>query len=204
MDFFIFDPYACVFPRVRAYARARGAGMTDYELIEKHISYIRMCVKTRVNNPDDAEDIIQDVCLRLLNMSGRVKTSIKALIVSCANSCIVDFTRKNKKRQSGIELYPFSDVEVSDTEKDRWHPCNHHGNMDEDSIVNAVWIEDNCAHEFYVEPVMLNGEGYSTNSGAEKMGVSVAAYKSRLYRGERNMKKKYERFLNECETLGIE
>lgn len=166
-------------------------------LWKKLRSNLKTFILKRVGNEDDAEDILQDVFLKIFTNLDRLKdeSRIYAWVYQITRNAINDYFREKMKRIcEGISDLPGVGVpgndEVTGSEEDGG-----------DKIINELvlclknMIE--CLPDKYRHAIVLTElSGLTQKELAQKLGISISGAKSRVQRG-RNMLK--EKFLECCE-----
>ena len=62
-------------------------------------------VALRINDRDDAEDLVQDVFLRLLGCDVIAEATVKNLCYTIANNMVIDYIRRHYKREDVYSYY---------------------------------------------------------------------------------------------------
>lgn len=161
------------------------------ELIEKHCDKMKSYAFGKVHNEQDAEEIAQDVFLKVYHYIDKFKNleveDTKRLLISYAKSSIADFYRKNKKSVKTIEGYyddNGNEIEVPD---------------DSMSPETVVISEDTCKKvasfienlpEAQRTVMILKYKYYHTDGEIAKiLGISEQAVSSRTNRARNSLRK---------------
>ena len=75
------------------------------EAFEQYAKALVNYVALRINDRDDAEDLVQDVFLRLLGCDVIAEATVKNLCYTIANNLIVDHIRRHCKREDVYSYY---------------------------------------------------------------------------------------------------
>lgn len=159
--------------------KAQEGDGKSYELILREISprIIKM-VKSRIRDPETADDIFQTVLLNI-HRSRHTFDPAKSFLpwlYSVTRNTVYDYLRKNRKK---IEL----EVLVGDH-----FTAQAETSMGDDYKI--VYEAINKLPEKYKEAVQLiKLDGLSMLEAAQKLGVSVSAMKVRAHRGYEKLKK---------------
>jgi len=134
-----------------------------------------------VANEQDAEDILQDVFLKIYSNINQVKDNdrIYAWVYRITRNLIVDYYRKKR------DIAEFSDL-----------PDEIKTDNDEEEIINGLVL---CLKNMidslpdkYKQAIMLTELGGLTQKElAQKLGMSISGAKSRVQRGRNLLKEKF-------------
>ncbi len=162
------------------------------ELLENiwrtHHDQLLAFISKRIKNPHDAEDILQEVFIKILSKIGTLRDSSKlqSWIYQMTRNAIIDYIRRKK--------YQELEAEISDIEDE----------TDETAMKEATgWIGYyvDALPENYREAVVLyEMKGQSQKEIAEKMGISYVNVRSRIQRGRQLLKKN----LTDCCTFNVD
>ena len=86
---------------------------------------LKAFLHTKVNNPDDVDDLLQEVLLKsFVNLASLKDTaSIKAWLFQIANHSVIDFYRKNGKKTEQIDVENEEDQVLDNTIKAELSHC---------------------------------------------------------------------------------
>lgn len=145
---------------------------------------IHSFVKKRVNNDADADDIIQEIILKIHRNLPRLKDSGKILpwIYSVSRSAIADHYRE--KRIPGLRAELVSDLEY---EEDK---ISHDG-IDDVAVEIRRCLEPfiEALPEKYREALLADMSGVSQTEYAKRNGLSISGAKSRIQRARKMLRK---------------
>ena len=132
-----------------------------------------------VRDPQDADDIAQEVFFRLYTYSGRFDSDahVKAWLIRCAVNRSKDLIRSPWRRRR-LPLEAAADMQHSD------------GTEENDSMLAVL---NKLGRNSRVALYMYYYEEYSTQEIAEILGISVNAASLRLRRGRQQLKKLLEK-----------
>ena len=140
-------------------------------------------IRSRVSDPATAEDILQDVFLKLQQRLGQLHdpAKLQSWIYLIARNAIIDHYRKRKNSE-----------EISETLADEREPESE----ELDGLKASFHRMIQSLPEPYREAVVLTElEGLTQKKLAERLGISVSGAKSRVQRGRQQLK---EMLLNCC------
>lgn len=150
---------------------------TSFENIWKNFhSKLRQFILMRVNNKDDADDILQEVFIRIYKRIDTLKEEQKlsSWIFQITRNVIIDYYRSQKESKE------FNDEIIS-------------GKIDEEDPISklTVGLSEFIEHlpPNYKEAIQLTEiEGIKQRELAEKLGISITGAKSRVQRGRERLK----------------
>lgn len=152
---------------------------------------LRKFIKKHVINEQDADDIFQEVFIKIYKNIGSLKDDkkIHAWIYSITRNTITDYYRKNHNSLETIELP--NDL-VSSTDED------FSANTE---IASCLRVMVNSLPEKYKETILLTEfQNMTQKELSEKMGISLSGAKSRVQRA----RKKLREMLFACCSLEID
>lgn len=152
---------------------------------------LRAFIARRVDNPADAEDILQDVFLRIHRHAGAVERSERLVswLFQVTRNAIVDYYRSPERRR---ELLSGANFDVQDGPPEAIRAITEN-----DSESPATWLElAACLGPMvarlpspYREAVTLvDLKGLPHKEAADRSGLSVSGMKSRVQRGRLALK----------------
>jgi RNA polymerase sigma-70 factor (ECF subfamily) len=153
------------------------------EMHERLLSYIRR----RVDAPDDAEDILQDVFVRIhANLEHLKDTqSVTAWVYQIARNAIVDYHRKHAAGARALAGFAESAEETGARAQDR--PDVVREATDEFTRCLAPLLGELPEH--YRQAVtMTELDGMTQKDAAGRVGLSVSGMKARVQRGRSKLK----------------
>lgn len=148
---------------------------------------LRIFIKRRINNDQDAEDILQNVFIKIYNSINSLEelNNIHAWVYTITKNTIIDYYRMQKHNFNYIELTENIPI------------CE---NLDKNTIVHDIsrclmmMIKD--LPEKYKQALTLTEiENVTQKQMADKIGLSVSGAKSRVQRARVLLK---EEFLSCC------
>lgn len=151
------------------------------ELLEniwrQHHDQLLAFISKRIKNRDDAEDILQEVFIKILSNIEKLKDSSKlqSWIFQITRNAIVDYIRKKKFQEL--------EAEISDIEEE----------TDKTAMNEATgWIGfyvDSLPENYRDAVVLYEIKGKSQKEIAEQLGISYVNARSRIQRGRQLLKK---------------
>jgi RNA polymerase sigma-70 factor, ECF subfamily len=147
------------------------------QIFEEYHSRLLGFILKRINNKDDAEDILQDVFLKIHSRMDTLKenSKIQSWIYSITRNTIIDFYRAQKPSKELPESLsnpvPESHEETRKEIADWFLP-----------LINTL-------PPLYRQALTLSEiDGITQNEVAQKEGLSLSAAKSRIQRGRKILK----------------
>lgn len=110
----------------RAFNSNKKSDLTAVEIYTKYADFIRKIIRARVNDENQADDIFQDLFLRLIvNPIGADVEHVERYLYRTAVNEIINSVRRNKKIETGVNRY----IRNTDIINRQFCP--------EDSVINA-------------------------------------------------------------------
>jgi RNA polymerase sigma-70 factor, ECF subfamily len=141
-------------------------------------------IQRRVSDPHSAEDILQDVFLRIHTHIGTLRTQerLTSWIYQITRNAIADFYRAQRPTAELVETIPVTDEQVVDDAVRELSPCV------------AAMVEE--LPDVYREALRLTEyQGLSQKALGERLGISFSGAKSRVQRARAKIK---EQLLDCC------
>ena len=135
-------------------------------------------IQSRVQDASIADDILQDVFIRIHSRIGALKESgkIKSWIYQIARNAIIDHYRAHKMTGELREISSTPESDLTGEERERTNGCLL-------SMIESL-------SDPYRQALMLSEiEGLSQKEVAARQGLSLSGAKSRIQRGRSMMKK---------------
>lgn len=124
-------------------------------------------IRSRVQNPDDAEDLCEEVFVKLFGMLDRYdkeRSAIGTLIYSIAHNTVIDFYRKNRQTDELPEEIPTYVTPVDDVER-------------EDELDRLASALETLPHELVDIIVLRYYDSKSLQEISQKLGMSYGVVK---------------------------
>lgn len=136
-----------------------------------HRNDIRKFVSSKVSNPADVDDLLQDVSTKAYINLPRLSEGekLKSWLFQIANRSIIDFYRKNARSSNGVLMV------------DPCHSANDDALADLEHCVPSL-IQD-MPYETRTVLTAVDLEGHSQKDYARSLGISYSTLKSRVQRG---------------------
>ena len=150
------------------------------DVVENYTDFAYNVAYRMLRNVEDAEDAVQEAFISAYRAfstfkgQSKVSTWLYRIVV---NACLMKI-RKDKSRVKYLVETGYNDDVIQD-----W------GNDPEEAAVNSELLEvvevglQGLAPELRAAVVLRDVQGLSTEEAAQSLGLSIAAFKSRLHRG---------------------
>jgi RNA polymerase sigma-70 factor (ECF subfamily) len=150
-----------------------------YEFHDRLLTF----VERRVRAPEDAEDILQDVMLRLHRHSGDLEHADRVVgwVYRVASNAIADHYRKPARREM-----PAADVPEFEVGDETTEPDAAELRTELSSCLAPLIARLPGSYREAIELTEL--QGISQVQAAERLGLSVSGMKTRVQRGRRQLK----------------
>lgn len=148
--------------------------------IEQIWSHFHMQLKTfisrRVHRPNDADDILQNVYVKILNQLPNLRDEQKlhAWIYQIARNTLIDYYRKEKP----IEELPEEIIFHQEPET----------NLNQELIKCLKSFVNQLPDKYRTAIQLTEYAGYSQKQLSEQLGISLSGAKSRVQRGRQKLK----------------
>lgn len=186
-------------------ARCKGNDLTAFdEIVERYQHKIYRYVKRLVNNETDAEDITQEVFLKVLNsLHGfREESSLQTWLFRIATNLCRDLLRHRQREKGWLPLWKHGDTESNTEEEcaidlpDTRHEPERLLLQEELSRVLHEAI-DRLPVAMRQVIVLHDVEDLSYDEVAEALGVPVGTVKSRLFHARTRLRNALASYMNE-------
>lgn len=166
-------------------------------LIEPHLGALFRAAYRLARNTADAEDLVQDTCLRAYQRVAGLDESqpVKAWLRTIMHNLFVDGARR--ARRSPV-VAATDDTEEAARACANPNPEERASMTQREEQLHHAWLRLDCGHRALLA---LRAEGYSLPEIAAIAGLGIDALQSRLYRARLN----FARYLKEEQAahLGI-
>ena len=152
-------------------------------IFEQYSKPIFQFLCRKLNNKDEAEDLVQEVFIRVWNSREKLDAnkSFKSYLYTIANNIAIDYYRKNKKSMLNIEDYEYQCIYFED------------GNFD---IPNHIKKEINKLTPMQKNVFYLSRfEGLSNNEISEMLGLSKRTVENHISRALKKLKENLQYLL---------
>lgn len=153
--------------------------MTVEDLWQEHSAKLTSYVHKRVGDFHTAEDIVQEVAVRLNKSAGRLEelTDPERWLFAVAHNLIVDHYRRvgdNKLMQIPHELH--EEIEAED------------GSQNREAAECLLRLSESLPQEYRQALLSADYLGLPQKQTSEQLGISYSGYKSRVQRARRRLK----------------
>ena len=148
-------------------------------IVEQYTNYAYNIAYRMLNNPSDAEDVVQDAFLSAYRARDRfrgdaqVTTWLYRIVVNAALQKIRKERKPQRMAQTSVE-----DMEIVD-----WSPGPESQTLNTELREKLEEAIGDLPEDLRTAVVLRDVEQLSTEEAAEIVGVSVPAFKARLHRG---------------------
>jgi len=157
--------------------------------------HIRATIARRISNPEDVDDLVQDVFTRIhCGLSGlHSPETLVSWLGRITEHAVIDHYRKNSKRP---EILPIDETITATRAPDE---KIEQGEMDDRRQTQQLFeciapMIGRLPKSYRDALVLVERDGLSQRAAAERLGLSVPALKSRVQRA----RKKLRASLNQC------
>lgn len=160
--------------------QAKNRTMKFNEIWDKHKGHLLNFIKTKIDVEDTAEDILQEVSIKLLdNLTQKTEIkNYKTWLFQVTRNTIADYYRKSKKHSE------LSIIQAEVNINSSVCVCDLSG------FVIQTYLPEKFSQPLYLSDI----EQKPQQEIAEMLGLSLAATKSRIQRG----RKKLKNLVSEC------
>ncbi len=159
--------------------KIRQGDLAAFELLyKKYYVYLRLIAAHIVKNPDDAEEIVSDVFVKLWNNRNEIiiSTSLKAYIIKAVQNTSINYLEKNKLAASLIESLTTFDCSLLSWDSD--YPLGQLYEKDIQKImircINV--LPEGCRKIF----LLSRNEDLTYSDIARELGISVNTVKMQI------------------------
>lgn len=146
---------------------------------EQFSSRLFVYIRKRLDDPDEAEDVLQDVFIKIHTRMYTLadQDSLPAWIYQITRHAIIDHYRTRKRHTSLDETLPAKDIEMG-SEADAL-----------ETLAGSLGEMIACLPDTYQKALQLGEiEGWKQEQVARQLGLSLSGAKSRLQRGRKLLK----------------
>ena len=136
-------------------------------------------IKKRVRNQEDAEDLTQDVFLKLSKSNNKGVNNIKSWVYTIAKNTITDYYRKKQIKTNSIEDDIFFDNDSNEDARKELEKCLN-------SFINQL-------PEQYKELIVLSElKEIPQKEIAEQLNMNYVTVRSKIQRGRKKLKELFK------------
>jgi len=152
--------------------------------IEQLYNPLLLFIKKRINNKEDAEDITQEVFLKLSKSNNEAIDNMKSWVYTIAKNTITDYYRKHKIYTEDIEKRPVFEEENDDKVVEELSSCIT-------SYVNAL------PEEYRAIMTLSELKNVPQKEIALQLDMNYVTVRSKIQRGRKKLKDQF----SECCTI---
>lgn len=155
-------------------------------LWQEYENQLRQFLRSRVKNPADLDDLLQEILLKTNQHLHTVKDSEKLVswLFQIARNTLIDYYRKSRVSTSRQDIV--KEAILTDTEPEEYEQIRR-------ELTNCIRPFLNQLPEKYREAIeLVDLQGSSQKELAHQLGLSHSAVKSRVQRGRSMLKAKFE------------
>jgi RNA polymerase sigma-70 factor (ECF subfamily) len=181
----------------------RGVGMkADAQEMWQHIhSGLRSFIVKRVANEAEADDIVQDVWLKMQRGLGGLKDQSRLIswIYQIARHAIIDHYRAPDRRRE-MPAGLAADLEVYQSSSSRQTAAEDSGRLRTELAGCLRPMVEQLSEDYRQAVTLVDLEGLTQQEAATQLGLSLSGMKSRVQRGRRQLKA----ILETCCTIELD
>ncbi len=144
-------------------------------------------VRNRVERPSDADDIVQEVFLRVHEKAGQLRDAekLQAWIYRIARNAVIDYYRSRGSARAEVASGDLEEAESREADQEE---------LADQNINACVRGLLGALPPMYRDPLLMaDVEGLSQKDIAERLGVSLSGAKSRVQRGREKLREVVEK-----------
>src|SRR4030042_19482 len=148
------------------------------ELYKKYYIYLCFVAEHIVRNHADAEEIVSDVFVRLLNLKGKTEiiASVKAYLIRSVHNASLNFIEQNEKRLKSTESFSISDLRVLAWDSD--YPLGRLYEKElQDILSNCINELPEACREIFL---LSRDKALKYDEISARLGISVNTVKSQM------------------------
>ena len=156
------------------------------QLWQEYEDRLRQFLLSRVKNPADVDDLLQEILIKTYQHLNTVKKPEKLLswLFQIARNTLIDYYRKSRVETSRQDIV--KGAMLTDEEPEQYEQVRR-------ELTNCIRPFLNQIPEKYREAIeIVDLQGSSQKELAKKLGLSYSAVKSRVQRGRSMLRAKFE------------
>lgn len=144
-------------------------------------THLRGFLVSRVNDPDDAEDLLQEILIKTHKQLGSLKDpkKFKAWLFQIARNTLIDYYRKPSRNSSSETLPELADTQEEDSE------AQENLRLELSQCIKPFMKDLPQKYREVLEAIDL--QGHSQKELAQQLGLSHSTVKSRVQRGRQKL-----------------
>lgn len=158
----------------------------------EHIDSLYSTALRLTRNPQDAEDLVQDTCLRGFQFFNRYQqgTNFKAWIFRILMNMFINKYHKDQRRPPSVQFekveYAVENVLNDDERSTILTDSNMFRNIFDDEIVRAI---ESLPEDYRISVLLCDIEGFSYKEIGEILDIPMGTVMSRISRGRKMLQK---------------
>ncbi len=155
------------------------------QLWQEYGNHLRGFLRSRVKNPADVDDLLQEILIKTYQHLTTVKEPEKFLswLFQIARNTLIDYYRKSRVLTSRQDI--IKGAILTDEEPEQYEQIRR-------ELTGCIRPFLNLLPEKYRDAIeMVDLQGISQKELAQKLGLSYSAVKSRVQRGRNMLKNKF-------------
>ncbi|MBI2902697.1 MAG: sigma-70 family RNA polymerase sigma factor, partial [Candidatus Methylomirabilis oxyfera] len=178
---------------MRVKAKGPGRRREFEELTVPHLAALYRFTVQRVRNAAQAEDLVQEACLKAYRCFDRFErgTDAKAWLFRILINTIMDAQRKGSREPTELA------VEIGNVEAERSHVLDPERQLMAESLGQEVQVAIEALPQDWQAVVLLSFvEGFTYKEIAKTLDCPIGTVMSRLYRARQALRHRLERHLD--------
>lgn len=170
----------------------KGDGRAFEQIVLQTESAVYNLALSILKKREDAEDVTQEVYLRLWRSAGEleIESSLKVYILRTARNLSLDLIRKNSKRNDADTVFLSADgefeIEIEDTDASSRPDVAYLKKLDAEAVRESINELPPSAREIII---LRDVEGLSYTEIAGMLGIAEGTLKSKLFRARERLRR---------------
>lgn len=170
----------------------KGDGRAFEQIVLQTESAVYNLALSILKKREDAEDVTQEVYLRLWRSAGEleIESSLKVYILRTARNLALDLIRKNSRREDANTVIQGSDgefeLDIEDTDASSRPDVAYLKRLDAEAVRESINELPPSAREIII---LRDVEGLSYTEIAGMLGIAEGTLKSKLFRARERLRK---------------
>jgi len=170
----------------------KGDGRAFEQIVLQTESTVYNLALSILKKREDAEDVTQEVYLRLWRSAGEleIESSLKVYILRTARNIALDLIRKNSRREDADTVIQGSDgefeLDIEDTDASSRPDVAYLKKLDAEAVRESINELPPSAREIII---LRDVEGLSYTEIAKMLGIAEGTLKSKLFRARERLRR---------------